>query len=328
MSATSLRIGVIGLLLVVHSGCGGSSSSPDSGSPRFLSIGTAPPGGTFFVVGGALAEALSQAPAGSDWQVSAESTKGTRENIRRLATRELDLALANASISYFAVRGESGWEKAYPIRTVMTLAPNIALFISPASAGIRALSDLRGRRVVLGPAGAGFELFVGPILQAHGLSYQDLTVLHATQAGAVDLLADGAAAAAFLGGGVPTASITQATASREVDFVPFDPAAREQLIADYPFFEAATIPAGTYRNQGEDFEGLNVGSMHLITHERTDPELIYRITRILYENRERIATRHPAGHFINESNVTKDTGTEFHPGAIRYYREIGIWPEN
>ena len=277
------------------------------------------------MVGGALAEVLSGADEKDQWQVSAESTKGSRENIRRLASRELDLALANASISYFAVRGKGGWEQAYPVRTVMTLAPNIALFISPASAGIRQLRDLRGQRVVLGPAGAGFELFVGPILKAHGLSYEDLDVLHATQAGAVDLLADGAAFAAFLGGGVPTASITQAAASREIDFVPFDPAAREQLIADYPFFEAATIPAGTYRNQSEDFEGLNVGSMHLITDARTNPDLIYQITRILFENRERIAARHPAGRFINESNVTRDTGTEFHPGAVRYYREIGIW---
>jgi len=277
------------------------------------------------VVGGALAEVLSGADEKNQWQVSAESTKGSRENIRRLASRELDLALANASISYFAVRGKGGWEQAYPVRTVMTLAPNIALFISPASAGIRQLRDLRGQRVVLGPAGAGFELFVGPILKAHGLSYEDLDVLHATQAGAVDLLADGAAFAAFLGGGVPTASITQAAASREINFVPFDPAAREQLIADYPFFEAATIPAETYRNQSEDFEGLNVGSMHLITDARTNPDLIYQITRILFENRERIAARHPAGRFINESNVTRDTGTEFHPGAVRYYREIGIW---
>lgn len=277
------------------------------------------------MVGGALAEVLSGADEQDQWQVSAESTKGTRENIRRLARGELDLALANASISYFAVRGDGGWEQAYPVRTVMTLAPNIALFISPASSGIRQLRDLRGQRVVLGPAGAGFELFVSPILKAHGLSYEDLEVLHATQAGSVDLLADGAASAAFLGGAVPTASITQAAASREIHFVPFDPAAREQLIEDYPFFEAATIPAGTYRNQSEDFEGLNVGSMHLITDARMNPDLIYRITRVLFENRDRIGARHPAGRFINESNVTVDTGTEFHPGAVRYYREIGIW---
>ena len=77
-----------------------------------------------------------------------------------------------------------------------------------------------------------------PILRAHGLGYDDLSVLNATQTGAVDLLSDGAAAAAFLGGAVPTASITQASTSQDIRFIPFDPAAREKLIAEYPFFEA------------------------------------------------------------------------------------------
>ena len=321
-----MRVRVTGLLFLALSACGGTGSSPDGGR-RFLSIGTAPPGGAFFVVGGALAEVLSQEDS-AGWQVSSESTKGTQENIRRLARKELDLALANASITYFAARGEGTWKQPYPVRTVMTLAPNVALFIAPASAGFEGLGDLRGRRVVLGPAGAGFEFFVGPILEAHGLGYDDLTVLNATQTGAVDLLSDGAAAAAFLGGAVPTASIIQASTSQDIQFVPFDPAAREKLIAEYPFFEAATIPAGTYRNQNEDFEGLNVGSMHLITNAETDPDLIYQITRTLYENRDQIAARHPAGRFINESNVARDTGTDFHPGAIRYYREIGIWLGN
>ena len=84
------------------------------------------------------------------------------------------MALANASITYFAVRGEGSWGRAYPVQTVMTLAPNVALFIAPASGGIESVCDLRGLRVVLGPAGAGFESFVGPILQAHGLSYEEI----------------------------------------------------------------------------------------------------------------------------------------------------------
>ena len=95
-----MRVRVTGLLFLALSACGGTGSSLDGGR-RFLSIGTAPPGGAFFVVGGALAEVLSQADSTRGWQVSAESTKGTQENIRRLARKELDLALANASITYF-----------------------------------------------------------------------------------------------------------------------------------------------------------------------------------------------------------------------------------
>jgi TRAP transporter TAXI family solute receptor len=312
---------ILGALVVA---CGG---EPGAEAPqrRFLSVGTAPPGGAFFVVGSALGEVLQEhGPEG--WQVTAEATKGTQENIRRLASGELDLALANAAISHFAVRGEGGWDQAYAIRTVMTLAPNVALFVTPRDSGVERLADLAGRRVVVGPAGAGFEYFLRPILAAHGVSYDDFTPLYGTQAGAVDLLADGSAAAAFLGGAVPTASITQASTTQDVRFVPFDEEAKERLIADYPFFARASVPAGTYRGQEEEFLGLNVGSMHLITFESADEEQIYQATRTLWEQRERVVEKHAAGRAIQAGNIVRDTGTPFHPGAERFYREIGIWP--
>ena len=103
--------------------------------------------------------------------------------------------------------------------------------------------------------------------------------------------------------------------------------ARQNLIETYPFFNPATIPAGTYRNQDQDIESLNVGAMHLIAAANADEELVYQVTKTLYENRESVVEKHAAGRAINAENVVRDTGTEFHPGAIRYYREIGIWPE-
>ena len=209
----------------------------------------------------------------------------------------------------------------------MTLAPNVALFVTPADSGVENIGDLRGKRVTVGPAGAGFEMFVGPLVEAHGLTYDDFTPLNAIQSGAVDLLADGSAAAAFLGGAVPTASITQAASSMDIRLVPFEDGAKQSLLTDYPFFAPATIPAGTYRGQEADYAGLNVGSMHLITAEATDEELVYQFTKTIYENRASVVERHPAGKAIQPKNVVRNTGTPFHPGAIRYYREIGIWPE-
>ncbi len=312
--------------------CDSSDTAPAAGveaaapaEKRFLSVGTAPTGGAFFPVGSALAD-VAGASGPEGWNVSAESTAGSQENIRRLIQGDLDFALSNAAISYFAVRGESSWEEAYPIRAVMTLAPNVALFVTPASSGVETVGDLRGKRVAVGPAGAGFEMFVGPLVEAHGLTYDDFTPLNAIQTGAVDLLADGSAAAAFLGGAVPTASITQAASSMEIRLVPFDADAKERLLTDYPFFAPATIPAGTYRGQEADYNGLNVGSMHLITAEGAGEELVYQFTKTIYENRAAVVERHPAGKAIQPGNVVRDTGTPFHPGAIRYYQEIGIWP--
>ena len=222
-----LFLALAGLLLAGCAGGGdgdaGADTSSASGRPQFLSVGTAPPGGAFFQVGGAIAATLNKHKGDNAWETTAEATKGSQENIRRLDGGDLDLALANSAISYFAVRGEEGWEQAYPIRVVMTLAPNVALFITPESSGVMSITDLKGQRVVLGPDGAGFEFFLEPLLEAHGVTYADMTELHATQTGAVALLGDGSAAAAFLGGAVPTASIVQAATSGDIHFIPFLP---------------------------------------------------------------------------------------------------------
>jgi TRAP transporter TAXI family solute receptor len=288
-------------------GCSSDSPSGGSGGNRFLSIGTAPPGGAFFVVGGAIAETLSAHVEGASWVVTAEATMGTQENIRRLANEELDLAMANAAISYFAARGGRDWETPQSIKAVMTLAPNVAFFITPANSGVKSIADLKGKRVVIGPPGAGFEHFVEPILEAHGVKLSDLSPLYGTQSAAVDMLSDGSAAAAFLGGAIPTASITQACASGDIYFVPFEETARQILNEDYPC--------------------LNVGSMHLITSASKDEDTVYQLTKTLYENREEVAAKHPAGRAINPNNAARPVGTDFHPGAVRFFREIGIWTE-
>ncbi len=318
----------LGLASSVLLSCGQDGTAPPGkvSGRQFLSIGTAPPGGAFFVVGGALSEVLNQHRGESHWESTAEATKGSQENIRRLETGELELALANSAITYFAVRGQEGWDRTYDVRTMMTLAPNIALFLTPADSGIKQIRDLKGHRGGVGVAGAGFEYFVKPLLAAHGVTYEDFTPLHNTQIGSVDMLADGSVSAAFLGGAVPTASITQATSSREMHFIPYTEEAKEELIREYPFFQPATIPAGTYTGQDKEYRGLDVGSMHLIVNADMDEELVYQVTRTIYENRDRVTEKHAAGRAINPKNVVRDTGTPFHPGSIRYYREIGIWP--
>ena len=327
-----LAVLFLGLSVVLLAACssdtGGDGASTDakpSAERRFLSVGTAPAGGAFFIVGSAIAEVLDANGGDNGWSVTGEATKGSQENIRRIVAGELELALANSAISYFASRGGERWGEPSDIRAVTTLAPNVALFIAP-KGGPQTIADLKGKRVYLGPAGAGFDYFIRPLLDAHGVSYDDLTAVHGGQGQAVDYLADGSADAAFLGGAVPTASITQAATSQEIHFIPFDAAVLETLVADYEFFRPATIPAGTYRGLDEDYHGLDVGSMHLITSAATDDELVYRLTKTLYENRQQVVEKHPAGRAINPGNAARNTGIAFHPGAERFYTEIGIWP--
>ena len=242
---------VLTLVLFIALGCGAPQDTAQKSSRQFLSVGTAPPGGAFFVVGGAIAQVVDDNKGDRNWNISAEATKGTQENIRRLSSGELDFALANAAISYFAVRGEGAWGTEQSVQAVMTLAPNVALFITPKSSGVKTLADMKGKRVVVGPAGAGFEYFLQPILKAHGITYDDFTPLNNTQAGTVDMLADGSAAVAFLGGAVPTASITQACASQDIHFIPYEESAKQG--------SRIKLVAESYRNETDNLRrGLDV----------------------------------------------------------------------
>ncbi|MEO1527667.1 MAG: TAXI family TRAP transporter solute-binding subunit [Planctomycetota bacterium] len=311
----------VGLAIVLLSAIVGCKSESKS---QFMSMGTAPVGGAFPVVGGAISEVLNNHKDAIDWKVQAKGTKGSQENIRRLQQDELELALSNAAISYFAARGEGTWTQKYDIRAIATMAPNVALFIARADSGIQSIADLKGKRVITGPAGAGFQMFIEPILVEHGVQWDEITSLNATQAGAVDQLSDGSADAAFLGGAVPTGSITQAASTFDVQYIPFDEAVRQTLIEKYAFFHPATIPSGTYKGLDNDFQGLNVGSMHVITSASQSEDLIYQVTKTIWEYRDEIASKHPAGKALNEKNITRDTGIEYHPGAVRFYQEIGL----
>ena len=317
----------LALTAALLAACGSSEPGEESTAKRqFISIGTAPVVGGFYVMGGALAEVLNTNAGPIEWQVTAEATKGSQENIRRLASDEIEIAIANAAITYHAVRGLASWKKPYEMAAIMTLAPNIAQFITKAGTGIETLRDLKGKRVAVGPAGAGLEQFIQPLLSAHGVTYDDFSAVNATMGASVDMLKDSSVAAAFVGGAVPHPAIIQASATLDVLFVPFDMDARQKLIEEYAFFETANVAAGTYKGQTEVFAGMNVGSMQLITSADQDEELIYQITKTIFENAEAVVERAAAGRAIRAENVVRDTGTPFHPGAIRYYEEIGIWP--
>ncbi|MEQ8788040.1 MAG: TAXI family TRAP transporter solute-binding subunit [Pirellulaceae bacterium] len=313
-----------GMLLTV--GCSG------NGGNKFITLGTAPIGGAFAPVGNAIASVLNEHSGDNNWKVQAKGTKGSQQNIRDLQSGEMQLGMSNSAISYYAYRGESGWNEKYNIRAVATLAPNIAMFITKKETGINSVADLKGKRVSVGPAGAGFEMFVGPLMTEHGVSYtedtKDFSPVSQIQSDAVSSLGDGDVDAAFLGGAVPTSSITQACSQMDVVFIPYDPAVKSTLVEKYPFFQEATIAKDKYADLTDDYQGLNVGSMHLITHADIDEETVYQLTKAIWENREEIGKQHPAGKAINEQNAARYTGTPFHKGAIRFYKEIGIWPED
>ena len=316
----------VGVLLAGCNSNGTSGDGSGGGGRQFVTVGTAPEGGAFAPVGNAIANVVEANKGELNWKVATQGTKGTQENIRKLEAGELEFGMSNAGIAYFATRGEGAWGKPFNVRSVATLAPNVGVFVSTSAAGIETIADLKGKRVVLGPAGAGFDYFLKPLFEAHGLSYDDMTVLNGNYFEAGDMIADGKADAAFMGGAIPIPAVTQLCSTQDVVFIKLDATAPEKL-SDYAFYFPVPINPDVYSDLQEELTGINVGNMQLITHERVDDEVVYNFTKILFEQRAEVAEKHPAGKALNEKNAVRDTGVPFHPGAIKFYKEAGIWPE-
>ncbi|MBL8892665.1 MAG: TAXI family TRAP transporter solute-binding subunit [Planctomycetaceae bacterium] len=329
-SSRTLAFASVMLLgVAIMSGCGGNDTGSGGASNKrvFVSVGTAPAGAAFNPVGSAICEVINENRGELNWTANAEATGGSMENIRLLSQQKLQFAMSNASITYFAVRGTEGWEQKHEVRSVMTLFPNIAMFVTLGNSEVQSIADLKGKKVYIGPEGAGFEYFVKPILEAHGVKLSDLEVRYGTQLEAAEMLSDGTVAAAMLGGGLPNPAITQLAQGNAIRFLPYDEAAKQNLLEQYPFYSAVNVAAGTYKGIDSDFGGMSVGWAHLIADQSLDEETVYQFTKLLWENREKVATRNRAAAAIKPETAAQSNGVPYHPGAEKFFREIGIWPE-
>ena len=320
-----LLAGLLAATLASQPGC---QQGADAGGRKFITIGTAPGGGAFAQVGNAIGNVLDANNGDNNWTVTAQGTKGTQENIRKLEAGEIEFGMANAAITYFAIRGEGAWEKPHDVRVVATMAPNVGVFVTTRGSGIEKIADLKGKRVVLGPSGAGFDYFLKPLLEVHGVTYDDMEVIPGNYLKAAEDISDGNADAAFMGGAIPIPAVTSLCATQDVVFLKFDEDAPQKLMEKHPFYFPVNIPADKYSDLTEDLQGINVGNMVFISHADVDEETVYQVTKLLYENRDKVTEQHPAGKALGAKNIIRDTGTEFHPGAIRYYKEAGIWPDS
>ena len=196
--------------------------------------------------------------------------------------------------------------------------------VTSEDSGITTLSDLAGRRVAVGPAGAGWDYYMRPILEAHGLNWDDFQQIYEGQANAVELLADGGVDAVVVGGSVPQPTLLSATATQDLRYLEFDGAILDEVGLEYPFIRKVTIPAGTYEGLDEDYQTMDSGTAQLLVRSDANPDYVYLIAKTIYENRERIAAIHPAGREITPERAAMDIGIAYHEGSLRYFTEIGL----
>jgi len=322
------RLAIAGLIVLALAGCSGVGGTDEvvvvdgTTVPARMQLATASVGGSYYPVGNAIAQILSDELPGVI--VTAEVSSGSSQNIRMLDANQVDLGLGNAAITFPAIHGTEGFDRPFPVQAVISLQSSVMTVVTAEGSGISTLRDLVGKRVAVGPAGAGWDYFMRPVLEAHGVSYEDFQQIYEGQANAMELLADGAVDAVVAGGSVPQPSITSATATQDLIYLEFDAAALDSTNIEYPFIRKVTIPTGTYEGLDADYQTFDSGSAQVLVRSDADPSYVYLIAKTIYEHRDRIGEMHPAGREITPERAAMDIGIPYHEGSLQYFNEIGL----
>ncbi len=295
-------------------GCGG------SGSNKFINIATGGTAGTYYPIGGAMAEILNKAIPGMN--ASAQSTGATVANINMLKEGSVDLAIVQNDITYYAVNGTEMFKdkKVENLRGIASLYPETCQIVTLESTGIKSVADLKGKRVAIGAAGSGAEANARQILEAYGITYDDIDEQYLSFGEAASALKDGNVDAAFVTAGFPTAAVQDITSQNKVRLLPIESDKADALIAKYPFYTKTTIPAGTYAGFDEAVPGISVMAM-LVATDKVDEALGYDITKALFDNLDKLQAAHSAAKQITKESAKDGMSIDLNAGAARYYKE-------
>lgn len=304
---------------------------------RLFRIGTGGIAGTYYPIGGLIAAVISQPPGARTCEEGGscgvpglvaivQSSNGSVANVEGIADGQLESGFVQSDVAYGAYTGTGAFADREPIsglRALASLYVESMQLVARADSGIESVADLRGRRVSLDSVGSGTQIDALLVLEAFGLDVDDLEALHVKPEQSIRLMAAGELDAFFIVAGYPTPSVLEATTEQGAGLVPIDGPEVEALIERYPFFSRDRIPAGLYTGVPPT-PTLAVLAQWLV-HERLDDALAHDVTAALWHPMHRavLDTGHVKGREITLETALDGLGIPLHPGAERFYREIG-----
>tara|TARA_R110000737_G_scaffold325181_2_gene338450 strand:+ start:220 stop:1227 length:1008 start_codon:yes stop_codon:yes gene_type:complete len=317
----------------------GTASAQDM---SFFRIGTGGTSGTYYPIGGLLANAISSPPGSRACEdggscgvpglvASALSSNGSVANINAIAGGTLESGFSQSDVATWAYTGTGIWEGKEPVeklRAIANLYPESIHLIARADAGIKTVADLKGKRVSMDEPGSGTLVDARIILDGYGLSEDDVTPEFLKPDQAADRMRDGAMDAFFFVGGFPAGAIAELASQYDVTIVPISCDEAPAICENFGFFSNNTIPGGTYEGVSEDTQTLSVGAQWITSADQPE-ELIYGITKALWnENtRKQLDAGHSKGKLITADTALDGIGIPLHPGAERFYKEAGLLKE-
>lgn len=287
-----------------------------------ISIATGGTGGTYYPYGGGLAELINKHIEGAS--AVAEVTGASVENMGLVWRGDSDVALALADTVYQAYSGTGDFEgrQLENIRALASIYPNAVQIVTLAESDIHSIDDLRGKAVSVGAPGSGTELNARALLEANGITYDDFDPRRLNFNETADAIRDGDIAAGFWSVGPPTSSILNLATTRDIRLVGLSDEEIANAREEEPVFAAYKLRAGLYDGMEEPVQTISIPNVLAVSSEM-DEELAYDITRVLFEHTDELIAIHPAANDTTVEFSVDSTPIAFHPGALRYYEEVG-----
>lgn len=290
---------------------------------EFINILTGGTSGVYYPLGVSLSQIYAKAIP--DSKTSVQATKASAENLNLLQAGRGEVAFTLGDSLSDAWKGEEEAGFKAPLkklRTIAALYPNYIHFVAAADSGIKSLADIKGKRISVGAPKSGTELNVRKILKAAGYSYKDFDkVEYLSYAESVELMKNRQLDVTLLSSGLGVSALRDLAASQKIVFltIPTDIVAK---IND-PAFQVGIIPAKTYEGQDADVSTIAIQN-YLATREGVSTDMVYTMTKSMFENLDQMIAAHAAAKAIKKENAAKAPPAPLHPGAEKYYREVGL----
>lgn len=299
------------------------AGSATAQSTQFVNVLTGGQSGVYYPVGVALSQIYAKEIPNA--RSTAQVTRASAENLNLLQSGRGEAAFTLADALSDAWRGneEAGFkQKLDKLRGISGLYNNYIQIVANADSGIRTLADLKGKRVSVGAARSGTELNAREIFKAAGLSYADLAKVEYLPFGeSVELMKNRQLDATLQSAGLGVASIRDLATAIKIVVIPV-PADVVAKVGD-PAYQPTVIPANTYTGQTADVPTVAIPNF-LVTHAGVPDDVVYRMTKAMYDNLDTLYAAHNAARAIKRENALKGMPVPLHPGAERYYREVGL----
>ncbi len=313
-------------LLAALLGAATLSFSFGAGAQTFFRINTGGPAGTYYPIGGLIANAISQ-PAVPNLVATAVASNGSVANVNAIQGGGAESGFSQADVAYWAFTGTGTFEgkpKVADLRLIANLYPESFHLVVRKAANIKTIADLKGKRVSLDEPGSGTLVNARAILAAYGISEKDIKVENLKPNAAGEKLKDNSLDAFFFVGGYPAGAIAELAATGGIDILSISGPEAEKLAKQFNFYSADSIPADTYKGIGA-VKTLAVGAQW-VTSAKQDTTLVYNITKAMWNDNTRKAldSGHAKGKSIVRQNAIAGAGIPLHPGAEKFYKEVGL----